>query len=64
MKEKLITFLIVFATCFTLFYLTQDRDFGRFVFISSLVAVFSALTEKHVVRFIVNSVKKIVKPQK
>jgi len=62
MKEKSITFLIVFSTCFALFYFTQERDLGRFIFISALVALFSALVEKHLIRFIVNTVKKIGKP--
>lgn len=63
MKEKLITFLVVFATCFILFYLTQDRDLGRFIFISGLVAAFSALIEKRLIKFVVDAVKKIAKPR-
>jgi len=62
MKEKVVTFLIVFGTCFTLFYLNEDFDPGRFIFVSACVGVFSALAFNYSMKLVVGAIKKIVRP--
>jgi hypothetical protein len=62
MKEKVVTFLIVFGTCFTLFYLNEDLDLGRFFFVSACVGVFAALTFNYSMKLVIGVIKKIVKP--
>lgn len=63
MKEKLITFSIIFAGSFALnYFFASDRDIAGMFFVSAGAAAIGALTEKYMIKLVVNTVRKIVKP--
>ena len=63
MKDKLITFSTVSTGIFASFYFfSEDREIGRFLFVSIFTGLFAALTKNYSMKLIVNIVKRIVKP--
>jgi len=63
-KQKLTTFVIIFAGSFALnYFFATDRDVAGMLFLSAGAAAIVAVTEKYLMKFVVGVVKKIVKPR-